>query len=181
MNPKGFTLIELTAVILIMGLLAAGAVLSLAHTASNQCSRSLPELLRQADALVRSAARQSGCRQQIIFDLDDQKVFWQTNPAGDKVCLIRLGATDSLAVWTTDREISSGQVTIDYSTGGRTPTYALHLTSSEDSPKWMVIAGFTGKVFTTDDEKEFETILQPPKADSPRSISVDAPESADAN
>src|SRR6202034_4043022 len=113
--PEGFTLIEVAAVILVMGILAAAAVLSLAHVVTQHRIESPCQQLEEADRLMRSAARQSGQTQLLVFDLESNVILWQhpgtTSPG--------------------DADVSS---TTDYSTSGQEtkPVTLLRLMSKDE-------------------------------------------------
>jgi type II secretion system protein H len=156
----GFTLIEVTVVIAIMGMLAASAVLSLAHTSGQHRFDALCQQIQQADGLARCSARQSGNAQHLIFDLDRGEIFWESKGGDSPTRLVKIASEDSLELRTSEKEFSQGQVTIDCSPNGYSQSYVLCLSSKNRDPKWMVVAGLSGRVVWTNDETEMQAILK---------------------
>ena len=159
MKRFGFTLIEIIAVIAIMAILSGAAVLSLAHTASQHSFEAVQQELQQIDSLARSAARQGGHAQQIVFDLNNNAILWPQSDTGTPLTMMRLPEADQLQVRTADDTISRGQVPIDYSPLGYSQTYALGLTR-KDRSDWMIVAGLSGGVFWTTSNDHVDAIFQ---------------------
>jgi prepilin-type N-terminal cleavage/methylation domain-containing protein len=156
----GFTLIEITAVIFIMGLLAAAAVLSLAHTAGRARIESTRRELEQADAMVRSAARQSGHDQHLVFDLIHEEVVWQTGDDAGGVTMLQLPYNDSLTVRADDQTTDYGKVQIDFSPSGYSRTYAVKLEHDDADSPWMLVAGMTGQIVWIEHDEQLGNIFK---------------------
>jgi type II secretion system protein H len=175
MRRYGFTLIELSAVLAIMGLLAAACVLSLIPTAREHRFDATCKELAFADSQLRSAARQSGTAQHLVIDLNHNAFLWRQS-ADSTTVLARLPEAWELKVRTPDVAIAdNGQVDIAYSPEGYSQTYAIRLPHG-DEDHWMIVAGLSGRIFWTNDEKQLQSIfesLAPP--------SLAAPASADAH
>jgi prepilin-type N-terminal cleavage/methylation domain-containing protein len=161
MRMTGFTFIEITAVIAIIGLLAAAAVLSLAHSASKERFESLCAQMQQTDMLVRSAARRSGQTQRLVYDIAHDRIVWPAQNRAAATTMILLPENDVLSIRTVDQAEALGQVEIDFSPGGYSPSYAAKLeVPGSGTGRWMVVAGASGQIFWTEDEKQVETIFQ---------------------
>jgi prepilin-type N-terminal cleavage/methylation domain-containing protein len=160
MKRRGFTLVEICAVVAIMGLLAMAAVLSLAYSIRIHRLEDVCQELSHADALVRSAARQSGSPGRLVFDLDQRLVSWQTDDKALPAVLVRLAADDAVALREAELQSSSGQVVVDCSADGYSPDYALTLNRPGESPRWMIVSGLSGQVTWTTDEKRADAIFQ---------------------
>ena len=175
----GFTLIEIAAVIAVMGILAGAAVLSLAHTVSQRRFESVCQQLEEADRLVRSAARRSGQVQELIFDLDNHAVLWRTSTATlpspvqappyaedfKLTALLRLTDTDELVIRTREQCSDSGQVAIGYCAMGYSPSYSLELRRGKQR-RWMIVSGLSGQTCGINDEQT-QTIFKSLSSDAP--------------
>jgi prepilin-type N-terminal cleavage/methylation domain-containing protein len=174
MRRVGFTLIELSVVIAVMGLLAAAAVLSLIPAARQHQFDALRKEMEFADSQVRAAARRSGTAEHLIIDLNEN-VIWEKTRDG-QTALVRLPQDWQLKVLTPRGGADdSGQVQINYSAGGFSQTYAISLPGKNEDD-WMIVPGLSGRIFWTKDEKQVQSIfetLAPP--------SLAAPASADAH
>lgn len=188
-NTRGFTLIEVMAVVALIGLLAAATAWSLADDAQRAEREDVIDRLIHADAAARTAARRLGPHT-LQIDLERQRVWMQGATDGSG----RLSSSHTFAlpsgfridqvVWIdptlgqTDRDgqreqlvQSAGNVEIAISSQGLTRTYAVKLTgpssmddqaSSNEQPKddtWLLFSGMTGDVTSTLDAYEVETIM----------------------
>jgi prepilin-type N-terminal cleavage/methylation domain-containing protein len=160
-NPAGFTLIEITAVILIMGILAAATILTLAQSARQARDEAVRKDLEQADFLVRTAARQSGQVQHLVFDLIHENVSWQSDGGEAKqVSLLQLSKSDMLTVRTEDGTSDFGKIQIDVSPSGYSSSYAVRIHHDDSGSPWMVVAGMTGQFVSIDNDNRMEEIFK---------------------
>jgi len=173
---RGFTLIEVAAVIFIMALLAGATVLSLAHVADRQKSESLRDQLERVDNLVRSAARQGSCCQQLIYDLDDKTVLWPQTDSKNPLQMIQLKQQDTLEVIEGEQEFTSGQVAIDFSPDGYSHSYALKLVDPLQDAHWMVVAGLSGRISWTENQKRVDAIFRSLSTEGLRATAVEVPD-----
>jgi hypothetical protein len=143
-----------------MGILAAATILTLAHCVSRARGEAVRRDLEQADVHVRSAARQSGQVQHLVFDLIHEKVLWLT---GDdevgEVTLLQLPDSDSITVHAEDETLDYGKVQIDVSPCGYSPSYGVRLQQSDAESPWMVVAGMTGQIVWMDNDNRMEDIF----------------------
>jgi prepilin-type N-terminal cleavage/methylation domain-containing protein len=173
MKRHGFTLIEIAAVLTIMGMLSAATILSLAHTARVHRFDAECEELAHADYWARSVARQSGRAYELNFDLDHATVGWQAPGDEDPTTLVRLADSDELIMRTADQQFSNGKTAIDCSPIGYSQSYALRLSRGNEN-RWMIVAGLSGKVFWTNDEKQVDAIFNALAGKQATSASNDA-------
>jgi len=178
---RAFTLIETAAVIAILALLSGSVVLSLAHTVSRHRFEALCQQLQEADGLVRGAARQSGVRQQLIFDLDGGAVMWQQPGESSPLRMVQLSQSKILQVVTADQAFQTGSVTVDCSPNGFSESYALQIESSSHQLKWMIVAGLSGQLYWTTHDTQVDQILQSLQSRLPRLSAVQPEQGYDAD
>jgi prepilin-type N-terminal cleavage/methylation domain-containing protein len=160
MRRRGFTLIELALVIAIIALMASAAVLSPIHTAGKHRFETLCQELARADGVVRSAARQGGNVQRLVYDLDSHELLWQTTDNTDPAPLVRLDGVGEMELRTAESVTSSGQVQIECSPAGYSQSYAIRLQAVGHTPQWMVVSGLTGSIAWINDETQVDAIFQ---------------------
>ncbi len=110
----------------------------------------------------------------MIVDLNHNEILWQQSTDSATV-LARLPEAWELKLRTPDgTAVDSGQVDIAYSQQGFSQTYAIRLPHGDDD-RWMMVAGLSGRVFWTDDEKQLESIfssLAPPSLETQASANA---------
>jgi len=154
---RAFTLIEVMAVIVIMGLLAGAAALTFARPLAASRARNVEDQIRSLDSSARQFARRFGRDVEIVFDLSNQtivrrereeSVFSAKLPAGCRIESIRAGGRDE----------SIGEVSIPVSEGGLSRSYAVHLIG-QHLDHWLVFAGLSGQVTQVNDVATLDQIL----------------------
>lgn len=148
-NPRGFTLIEVMAVLVLLTLCTAAVTLSLAPAADRARWTDALDRLRQFDVTARHVAQRSGQPLALNFDLGTQtmRAVRADDAAG-------MDATDGPAprhmptgfrlagVRTAQDDVAFGRLTIDCSSQGRTPTYAVGIESEATHEQiWAVMPG----------------------------------------
>ena len=180
MRRSGFTLIEMMAVVTLLGLMAAATVWSLADDVRRSSRGRIVAAVGHADRLGRLAGRRFGKQCVLRFDLDKQEVSrlfssgQGDTPAGhmlrlptgyrvDRVMIARQSAalTDLGLAWAA---VDSGTADIVCSTAGRSVSYAVRLTfpggaGGRDAGDelaggeiWLVFSGLTGEMTLVHDE-----------------------------
>lgn len=188
-NRLGFTLIEVMAVVALIGLLSAATAWSLAEDAGRVRHDEVIKRLSYTDVMARAAARRLG-PSTLHIDLDRQRI-WVVSPGerGDQTeathALKMPGSCRIQAVRWVDpspmrqersrdqREIvveSSGEVVIPISGEGISRSYVIHLRGQEqlgagsdvdrDGDAWLLFVGMTGQVLNEQDEAKIQTILE---------------------
>jgi prepilin-type N-terminal cleavage/methylation domain-containing protein len=166
---RGFTLVEVAAVAVLMALLAGGVALTFAGPVQRMRAGEALDRVRTFDAAARLAARRSGRAADLTFDLragtlaradgpaaGRREVTYQaTLPGGYRID--RLRATGGQAGGG-PIDASSGLVTLYCSPDGLARTYALRVVGP-GLDQWVVFAGLTGQVTLVEDERAVDAIL----------------------
>lgn len=186
MRRGAFTLIEVMAVVLLLGLLAGATVWLMADDARRASRAEAMARLAHADRTARLAARRLGRPCVLRCDLaaqrlrrvvggakDEEAVSHAVElPAGYRIARITLpsapGRSPRARGVETGHDVETGTVDIAYSTAGRSPSYAVRLDfegdrsrrPDEDAGRWMVVAGLTGQVMVVQNEKEVDNLFQ---------------------
>jgi prepilin-type N-terminal cleavage/methylation domain-containing protein len=158
-----FTLIEVTAVLVLMAVLAGAAVVALAGPRGRAVSADAVAQVAFADGQVRRAAVAADRPQALVIDLtagrlsraaaaaaDAAAVTLVDLPRGVRVARVLLGAD----------VIDFGQVRVPVSAGGVSRSYAVEL-STPAGPRWLVVAGLTGQASPAADGAEVDEVLEP--------------------
>ena len=153
-----FTLIEVTAVLVLMAVLAGTATLALAGPRARAAAAEAVDQLAFADEAVRQAALSGDRPQTLVIDMAVGRLSRATDaaagatlaelPAGVRVTRVLLGAD------VTD----SGEARVTVSAGGLSSSYAVGL-STPAGPRWVVVAGLTGQVSTVPDAAAADAAL----------------------
>jgi prepilin-type N-terminal cleavage/methylation domain-containing protein len=145
MRRAGFTLIELMAVVALLGLLAGAVAWSLADTVERATRGELRARLMEADRRARQAARRRGAPHRLRLDLAAQHVqrrrggeadaLARAIPAPWTLTRVRVApgteAPGYRAARAAPRPGRGGQAEIGISAGGRSPSNALRLAKRE--------------------------------------------------
>ncbi|MGB0766890.1 MAG: pilus assembly FimT family protein [Phycisphaeraceae bacterium] len=187
-QPTGFTLIEVMAVVALIGLLAAATAWSLADDARSASRADVIDRLAYTDAQARTAARRFGSST-LRLDLNRQRIWiespslatgeTETSHALAMPMGFRLDAVTWIDPTPMTRDSSrrrarvtedKGDIALPISSEGITRTYAVRFTgpasdaqqAQTQAPRastWLLFAGTTGLVTTHPDEDEIETIF----------------------
>ena len=159
-GPRAFTLIEMMMALLIVGLLASAAVLSVAGPLRVVRSREAIDQLRNADDLARRAAIRLGRGATLRFNLSsgtiarfegnhrEEPSYQAALPQGFRIDEIRIG----------NQSIYADRADVTISSAGWSNSYALHL-SGPKFQKWLVFAGLSGQTTQFDDPAVFGAML----------------------
>lgn len=189
MIRKAFTLIEVMAVVVLLGLLAGAVAWSMADDLRRNAQESAAERVMSTDELARLAARASGQPCVLRFDLDAQRIArsaindrGQMGAAHDwglgadwaiaKVIVLRPDASAEAAISPVRRHVHrAGAVELRISADGWSPTYLVRLdrvggpitrdgaSGSGQSRQWIVVAGLTGATRVIYDQQELDNLL----------------------
>jgi prepilin-type N-terminal cleavage/methylation domain-containing protein len=157
---RGFTLIEISVVIVLIGLLTAAVVMSFARPVEKVRAKDAVEMLRSLDESVRTQARRSGATAQLVIDLSARTlarrdaagkvVFEAALPSGFEIDRFRSSLED----------LSSAEAVVSCSALGLTRTYAVHVTGP-GLDEWLVFAGLSGEASIIKDEATLDSIFRP--------------------
>jgi prepilin-type N-terminal cleavage/methylation domain-containing protein len=154
---RGFTLIEMMAVIVVIGLLSTGAVISFSRPLAASRARNSIDQVKSLDSSARQFARTFGKPVEIVFDLSnqtiarrerDQIVFQTTLSRGVRIEEVRFAT----------RSESIGEVSIESSSAGLSRSYAVHLVGPQ-LDQWLIFAGLSGQVTVINDVSQLDTIF----------------------
>lgn len=187
---SGFTLIEMMAVVVLLGLLAGAVVWSLADEAHRRSRANVIARIAQADRTARIAARRLGRPCVLRFDLDRQRIVRLAGrrdhggaaghamqlPAEHRIeRVVVLGGPLSGGSATrkfTAIGTKTGTVEVAYSTAGRSASYALRLVSrgrdggtepaesAPDGGRWLLFAGLTGQMVRDHDDHDVDKLVE---------------------
>ena len=153
-NPSGFTLIEVMAAIVIMGLLSAAVVVNLAGRTRAARAEDVVGRIEQYDSLARAAARRTGAADVLTVDLTRGEIRRSGTP------MFRLGDSVKLArLLLPGRRIECGVATAPISLDGRSPSYAVKLEGPNGEARWLFFAGLTGTPVHPADDREAEELF----------------------
>lgn len=190
MTPRtGFTLIEVMVVVVLIGLLAGAAAVSLTGDLDRATHEDVIGRLTYADAQARMAGRRLGPAT-LRIDLDQQAIWLVTpddqsaQPRPGHVMRLGEGYTIREVMWIDPEPMAAkttrprrrvsrqaGRVEIAFSSEGLSRTYALRLEGpATDEPggaagdsarrsTWLLFAGMTGQVMSTDEPEPIDKLL----------------------
>jgi prepilin-type N-terminal cleavage/methylation domain-containing protein len=154
---RAFTLIEVMAVVIIMGMLTTAAALTFARPLAAARARNADQQLRSLDSSARQYARRFGKPVEIVFDFSAQTVFRRERD--EAVFAVRLpGGCRIEQIRTTGRGESLGEISIPISASAMSRSYAVHLIG-QDLDHWLVFAGLSGQVTQVNDVATLDQIL----------------------
>lgn len=160
MKPRGFTLIELSVVILIVGIAAAAVTLKVQRPLQFARLGDAVGALVDFDQTTRSAARGQDRPLRMMMNVSSGTVrrLGETGqtPGGSTLGLsspVRLAR-----VLVRQQDCRDGEIAIMCSRKGLTPTYAV-LLESGSRRQWVVFVGLSGQVVQVDSENEARDIL----------------------
>ena len=157
----GFTLIEVVAVIAIMGLLVVAVSIHVPNWFSSAGLNSVIDQLVYLDRLARERAKRSGEPVVLVFDLESGE-WRREQQKGSTVRAHRFQLPRGYSVeqvQTVYEHVESGEAMISCSVRGHTPTYALLLTGPSDRRRWMVVMGITGQAVELDHDQEVNDLF----------------------
>jgi prepilin-type N-terminal cleavage/methylation domain-containing protein len=160
MRRTAFTLIEVLAVIALMALLTAAAAVSLSGVARTARVEDAADAFASFDRSTRELARRFERTPALRFDLNRGAVE-RFDGDGQPVSPWLLGTARVTRVIAGQEDRTSGQLTVPFSTLGRSPSYAV-LLSGSDGERWVAFAGLTGQSLASNDEREVQDIFAPP-------------------
>ena len=157
---RGFTLIELTIVLLIMAIVAAAVTLRL-HTPLRHAElRDVAGAVAQYDRTTRLAAREQDRPLRMVVGLSSRRISRtdeRGRATGAPLALPGRVAIEQLIVRT--QTAHEGEVGISCSRLGFTPTYAMRL-GAGGMHRWIVVVGLTGEAVEVDNEDQARQILE---------------------
>ena len=162
-----FTLIEVTAVLVLTAVLAGVAAVSLSGPRHRAAVADAVDQLAFADAQVRGGAVSADEPRVLLIDLATGRLSRTAADGAAVVTLAELPAGVSVSrVMAGSDVIDAGRARVPISAEGRSRSYAVGL-STAAGPRWLVVAGLSGQVTAVADETTAESALEPTRADGP--------------
>lgn len=174
-HRHGFTLLELSVCLVVLGLLGGTAALSLRGVRRNVDLETWSERFVQLDQRVRQRAERQGRPWRLVVDLHDQAIWAEPiapapapGKSGHRGIDSPPGSTLApptgwtlAAVRTTEEPIvgTTRQAVVPCSTHGVSPTYAVQLRNSQDHSRWLLVAGGSGQWTPTDDDTTIDNLF----------------------
>lgn len=144
-GPRGFSLLELLAVVALLALLATAIGLRLGGSGAAKLQTAVQTVIT-ADGHARQLVDQQSRPVRMRIDLDNGwfELEWLGDAPGSTLRQTRLPSGVHVDRMISSREkSSSGHVAIDYRLAD-SDTFAVKLTAGRNRAKWVVIAGGTG-------------------------------------
>lgn len=183
MTPRrAFTLLEMMAVVTLLGLLAGATAWSLAADARKSSRAKCVADIAHADRMARLAAQQGGQACRLQMDLTRQRICRLIGPAENAQPAHAMAAPKGCRI---DRVVTASGAagdeldapTIAFSSGGRSDSYAVHVVFEEPlagesaadglgQSVWIVFAGLTGQATLVNDEDELNKLFAPERPDA---------------
>lgn len=172
----GFSLIEVAAVLVVLGLLAGAASLSLRSVGRNFDFEQWVERATGLDRQARERAQRDGLPRRVVIDLDGQTMLEEpiaSNRDAEVETPMNLEPPRGWAcsdAWRIDGEDtdwrlpeirgSSGGLSIHVSSDGFGASYAIALRDEAERRRWLVVAGGSGQATIFNDERLLRETLQ---------------------
>ena len=155
----GFTLVEVTAVVLVLGIVAAAVAVKTTNPLGRARIEDVLDQIVHFDLAARTAAARQGRSLQIVIDVSGGGLSCADaggQPAGPSLSLPSTFRIEK--VLTPQRRAEDGQVAIRCGTEGLSSSYGL-LVSGKGRTTWVVVFGLTGQVAEATSEQEVTDIL----------------------
>ncbi len=153
MSNKGFSLIEITMVLLIMGIAAAAVTLriepQLRHAQMDQVIRDIVEF----DQLTRALARRHDQQLRLVLDTSAGELR-RLDVSGLESCGRAIVIPDDYAitkVLVRSQEVAAGTISLSCSRKGFMPTYAVRLVGPRYRQQWILLTALGGHEVMIDD------------------------------
>lgn len=185
----GFTLIEVMAVVVLIGLLAGATAWSMAGTVQRATRQETVDKLAHADATARMSARRLGSAS-LRIDLDTQRLWVVTpdletdQPRPGHVVKLPPNYRVASVAWVDPvtrgramargyevRVRTQGQVELAVSSAGLGRSYVLEVVGPgtdpddasravRDRPSWVLVSGLSGQVTVHDEQERIDKLLE---------------------
>lgn len=152
MKATGFTLLEVMAVLVIVGLFAAAVTLTPSGWFASARFDEVADHVTFMDQLARQRARRGDREVELTFDLPAGRIERRDVDGEHHVTMPRGYEMTDMIV----RRQPDGRrlVTVPVDRAGYTPSYALRIVGPDHQSRWIIIAGLSGQAIMLDGEKE---------------------------
>ena len=155
-NPRhlAFTLIETAAVLVLVGLMASAATLSLRSAYRGSQMKDVVSRIQSLDESARRMARLSGKPGTLVIDQAAGKIrFTHEDTESNSLLPVHLPRGYQIASF---RVAGGGSDRVTYSAYGQTSTYEIAITGPNDQSQRLVFAGLTGQITGLEHDEEFD-------------------------
>lgn len=158
MRPRGFSLIEVTMVVLILAIAAAAVALNVRAPMANVGMRGCIDQVVSFDRLTRAYAREQDRAVRLWVDLGAGELRRTDEEGRDQLGQsLRLPRDYRLTdLRVAGRSAGGGSMALACSAQGLTPTYAVLLEGPGGRKQWLLFAGLSGQAWEAKDEREIE-------------------------
>ena len=161
MNRRGFSLIELSLVLVILAILAGAVALRLQGPMSHARMGDVAGAVEAFDHVTRTAAVEQDRPLRMLIDLGAGRLS-RLDEDGRPLPVAPLVLPEGFRiarVLVREHDVADGQTTISCSRHGLTPTHAL-LLEGQGQRRWLVFAGLARDALGVDDETQAKEILE---------------------
>ncbi len=160
-HHRGFSLIEMLAVLLILALIAGSVAVSLGGAAQRARLEDAVSRFEFYERSTRERAQSKSEPLQLVYKLKSGYVERVTDST-QKLSGQQLGLPPGFTidqVWTRQERIIEGEVGMLYGSNGCAATYAVMISGLDRQSTWIVVVGLSGQVLETDDVDKVRAIL----------------------
>lgn len=161
----GFTLIELVAVMIVIGLLSGIAVVSVSGHIHHARLVQAIQRIESLDRRARDEARQHSRPVGLLFDPRQRLVSIVTRPserATDSTRRVKLPkGIDIQEIRVGRRRMTGRTVPVSLSPLGQSEPYAVRLTAANEASHWLLTIGLTGQQLELESERDIDALLSP--------------------
>lgn len=167
MTRRGFSLIEMALVILILGILAGAVTLRISGPMRNARMDAYLRDLRVYDDLTRTMARRRGEFLHVVMDLDNGRL--QRRTRNEHAAIGQPMRTSSeirvAELRLADRHIPEGTAALEFTPQGFSPTYALRVLGPNGREAWVMWLGLSGESWILNEQEQLANIWSPAPGD----------------
>jgi prepilin-type N-terminal cleavage/methylation domain-containing protein len=160
-DRSAFTLIELMAVLVLVGLVSATAMLRFGATTHRAQFEWSLERVMAADRLLRTHSVTCGQPGHLEFEIGTGRLERVFGAKRDAAPPVELGAKFRITRFLAgQRHGETGKVEVAYSPEGHSETFAIEIEGPGDQSAWILFAGLTGQTRRLEDRRDVERILE---------------------